>query len=54
MAEGFKNMQIAVGSALLKNLFVILDKDGDNEIDMLEFEEVFGKFFTKGGPVKIL
>lgn len=54
MADGFKNMGIVVGSALLKNLMVILDKDGDNEIDMLEFEQVFGKFFAAGGPVKVL
>ena len=47
-------MGIEVGSALLKNLMVILDKDNDNEVDMLEFEEVFGKFFVSGGPVKVL
>ena len=46
-------MKISVGPALLKSLFVLLDKDGDNEIDMLEFEEVFAPYLNSGGgPVK--
>ena len=51
--KGFQLMKISVGPALLKSLFVLLDKDGDNEIDMLEFEAVFAPYLnTKGGPVK--
>jgi len=51
--KGFQLMKISVGPALLKSLFVLLDKDGDNEIDLLEFEAVFAPYLnTQGGPVK--
>ena len=51
--KGFQLMKISVGPALLKSLFVLLDKDGDNEIDMLEFEAVFAPYLNAGGgPVK--
>ena len=39
--EGFKDMKVTVGPALLKNLFVILDANNDNEIDLEEFTAVF-------------
>lgn len=41
-------MGVIIPQAQLKNLFFILDKDGDNEIGMDEFEAVFGKYLTKG------
>lgn len=50
--KGFQRMKISVGPALLKGLFVLLDKDGDNEISMEEFEVVFAPYLNKGGPVK--
>lgn len=50
--EGFKVMRITLSEALVKNVFCILDKNNDNEISMLEFEEVFGKFLGTGGPVQ--
>lgn len=51
--EAFKMMKITLNETLMKNCFVILDRNGDNHIDLIEFEEIFGKYFnTKGGPVK--
>ena len=52
LAQGFKTMGVIIPSAQLKNLFVILDKDGDDEIGMDEFEAVFGKYLTQGGQVQ--
>ena len=49
--EGFKEMKVTLNEALMKNCFVILDANGDNSIDIIEFEEVFGKYLNKGGPV---
>lgn len=51
-SEAFKEMKISLNESLIKNLFVILDGNKDNNIDLLEFEAVFGKYFSKGGPVK--
>ena len=31
---------------------MILDANGDNSIDLIEFETVFGKYLNKGGPVQ--
>jgi Ca2+-binding EF-hand superfamily protein len=42
--EGFKEMKVTLNEALIKNLFVILDANGDNSIDLIEFETVFGKY----------
>lgn len=50
--EGFKMMKVTLNESLLKNCFVILDKNGDNSISLIEFEQVFGKYFNEGGPVK--
>ena len=50
--EGFKKMGVTVNEALIKNIFVILDSNGDNEIDLVEFEAVFSKYMSKGGPVQ--
>lgn len=51
--EAFKMMKITLNETLMKNCFVILDRNGDNHIDLIEFEEIFGKYFnTSGGPVK--
>jgi len=50
--EAFKEMKVTLNEALIKNCFVILDKNGDNSIDLIEFEEVFGKYMNKGGPVR--
>ena len=50
--EGFKMMKITLSEALVKNVFCILDSNNDNEINMLEFEAVFGKFLGTGGPVQ--
>ena len=44
-------MKITLSDALVKNVFCILDSNNDNEINMLEFEAVFGKFLGTGGPV---
>lgn len=52
LAAGFKTMGVIIPQAQLKNLFVILDKDGDNEIGMDEFETVFGKYLTHGRKVQ--
>jgi len=49
--EGFKRMKVTLNEALLKNLFVILDANGDNEITITEFEAVFGKYLNAGGAV---
>ena len=51
LAAGFKTMGVIIPQAHLKNLFVILDKDGDNEIGMDEFEAVFGKYLAHGKKV---
>lgn len=50
--EAFKEMKVSLNEALIKNCFVILDANGDNEIDLVEFETVFGKYMNGGGPVK--
>lgn len=50
--EAFKEMKVTLNEALIKNCFVILDKNGDNSIDLIEFEEIFGKYMNAGGPVK--
>lgn len=50
--EAFKEMKVTLNEALLKNIFVILDKNGDNQIDLIEFEAVFGKYMRAGGPVQ--
>ena len=46
--EGFKDMKVNVGPALLKNLFVILDSNNDNSIDLEEFTAVFHKYMSTG------
>jgi len=50
--EAFKEMKVTLNEALIKNCFVILDANGDNEIDLVEFETIFGKYMNGGGPVK--
>lgn len=50
--EGFKLMRVTLNEALIKNIFVILDKDGSGYVDLIEFEAVFGKYMNAGGPVK--
>ena len=50
--EGFKMMKVTLNEALIKNLFCILDSNNDNEISLLEFEAVFGKYLGTGGPVQ--
>jgi hypothetical protein len=47
--EGFKDMKVNVGPALLKNLFVILDADGGGSIDLAEFTAAFHKYMSTGG-----
>jgi hypothetical protein len=42
-------MKVTLNEALIKNIFVILDANGDNSIDLLEFETVFGKYLSTGG-----
>jgi len=51
-SEAFKEMGVSLNEALIKNCFVILDQNGDNQIDLLEFEAIFGKYMSKGGPVR--
>lgn len=41
--EGFKRMKVQLNEQLVKNIFVILDKNGDNRIEIQEFEQVFAK-----------
>lgn len=50
--EAFKEMKVTLNEALIKNCFVILDKNGDNSIDLIEFEAVFGKYMNAGGAVQ--
>jgi hypothetical protein len=50
--EGFKMMKVTLNEALIKNVFCILDSNNDNEISLLEFEAVFGKYLGTGGPVE--
>ena len=50
--EGFKMMKVTLNEALIKNVFCILDSNNDNEISLLEFEAVFGKYLGGGGPVE--
>lgn len=50
--EGFKRMKVTLSNALIQNVFVILDQNGDNEVNLQEFEAVFSKYFSEGGPVK--
>lgn len=50
--EGFKLMKVTLNEALIKNLFVILDKNGDNVIDLIEFETVFSEHFGDGAAVQ--
>jgi Ca2+-binding EF-hand superfamily protein len=49
--EGLKELGVTLNEALIKNCFVILDKNGDNSISLEEFEEVFGKYMNAGGAV---
>ena len=50
--EGFREMKVTLNEALIKNCFVILDQNGDNQIDLIEFEAVFGKYLNAGGAVQ--
>lgn len=50
--EGFKRMKVTLSNALIQNVFVILDQNGDNQISIQEFEAVFSKYFSEGGPVQ--
>ena len=52
LVEGFKRMQVDVGQKLIESLFVILDRNCDNEISIKEFEAVFDKYLGTGGAVK--
>lgn len=49
-SEAFKEMKVSLNESLIKNIFVILDKNGDNQIDLIEFETIFGKYMNRGGP----
>jgi Ca2+-binding EF-hand superfamily protein len=51
LVEGFKAMKVTLNQALIENLFVILDRNADNEISLTEFEEVFDKYLGTGGSV---
>jgi hypothetical protein len=37
-------MKVNVGPALLKNIFIILDGNNDNEISLDEFSAIFSKY----------
>jgi hypothetical protein len=52
--EGLKRMKVTLSVSLIKNLFIVLDKNSDNKISLKEFEKVLSKFFSTGGPVKEL
>ena len=41
--EGFKRMKVVLNEALIKNLFTILDEDGNDEISVDEFVLVFAE-----------
>ena len=42
--EGFKKIGIPLNESLIKNLFSILDQNNDDQINLMEFEAVFGQF----------
>ena len=61
--EGLKRMKVTLSVSLIKNLFIVLDKNSDNKISLKEFEKVLSKFDFKnitpkpnvylGGPVDL-
>lgn len=52
LVEGFKRMKVTLNQALIENLFVILDRNADNEITLIEFENCFQKYLGSGGAVE--
>ena len=52
--EGFKRMKVPLNQQLLKNIFVILDRNGDDKIDLIEFDDIFSKYMRKQDPKKAL
>lgn len=49
LVEGFKRMKITMNQSLIESLFVVLDKNCDNEISLTEFESAFDKYLGTGG-----
>ena len=47
--EGFKKMKVTLNTKMLTNLFVMLDRNCDNEISTQEFADVFDKHLGPEG-----
>lgn len=54
LVKGFELMKVTMPQKLIETLFVVLDRDCDNEITLTEFESVFDKYLGTGGAVKDL